>query len=1089
MTTVVFAEREKPVEASNSEAPTRDVVDPLIRAHIYSLCTALGGSSVETTGKYALGDDALAVLKDLRRWLKLYDEKLNRYDVARCLSEAQLLQNDLLEIIALWKDDETHIKPKHRLVLACIELIAPLTWPLEKHADDMTVNHHRHLPVLQFTQASYKAALLRHRGGKGLRDIIRAGLPSMALPVIDRTERDEGIIKLILFVIRNLAMIEHPMPTENDTGEEINRSATVNCFKEQNVLDLILTISSGIGDEFRQQDGVVMEAIYHLVKGVDPESLFRGEAEAAEAAGRDLSSLLKKEDAMNRSRTGPTRHNRFGTSLWVQRTDGTRSFVSGQDALLGKTTGMDKMDSSKVHRRPRGWDRQGTSKKTEFDMVVRLDTQARQNLKWFVEEFIDAGFNPLFLAIRKAIDRDVERLLDTHARMYFYLVAWFLKAEKMRRRAAAKERRKRGEKAAEDSFSVVAAVLNHEFLGTMTRKMDSWHDTKQWTQLQAGMRAFTQVLYTVQDMALSSIEEDQEIAENIQSRIFYEEAIMDLVYNVCKAYTVQPFRITEMDMILTKDRWLDDCTEMVHVHLKLLEKYSQQHEHMFVRSRRRQIRKKKADQAENGIDSDEEPAQDLTAEELAAAARRANSERAFDFTRFEAKYMNERCLNTFISFLGFYRELDTNQIMRSVKMLHRIFVKRGMEVLLYRLDLVDLLNRMMNSDKALPRSHAAYKEVDAFAKHYLRKLFKKLEQEPALYVELLFSKMNSTIHFMQYGYDKEAHVSKPRAAAELEIKKGTALSAAEQVGVVVGAMLDGEKSGLVEWIKDVLRKAATERKSFEAEAEARALLEAEGRDPDAPAGPETEKPTPPNFSIVPDNDERKTAMFKDGLLRLLLRQLGAEPIEINEALGTPWVFPSHLPASTLQESLTSLQNAANDPPSFENDTKASDFIRRKLLPRTNTRAELSSESEGSAGSDTEHEFEADDPERLIPAGDKQPKIKRKKRVKAIGEIEVVKEKKRKEKEDRRIRSEKFVSLSDDESGDDAEFFEREKKLREMTDRLARGEHVPELEAARERVAREEGGKKRRRGQGDKGGAKGGGRGRKVFLGRVRVRRR
>jgi len=89
-------------EDSNSpeDAPSRDVVDPLIvctplfeplctianvsplqRAHIYSLCTALGGASVEETGKYALGDDALACLKDLRRWLKLYDEKLNRYDV------------------------------------------------------------------------------------------------------------------------------------------------------------------------------------------------------------------------------------------------------------------------------------------------------------------------------------------------------------------------------------------------------------------------------------------------------------------------------------------------------------------------------------------------------------------------------------------------------------------------------------------------------------------------------------------------------------------------------------------------------------------------------------------------------------------------------------------------------------------------------------------------------------------------------------------------------------------------------------------------------------------------------------------------
>ena len=51
------------------------------RAHIYSLCTALGGTSTEDEGRYELGDEALAVLKDIRRWLKLYDEKLNRFDV------------------------------------------------------------------------------------------------------------------------------------------------------------------------------------------------------------------------------------------------------------------------------------------------------------------------------------------------------------------------------------------------------------------------------------------------------------------------------------------------------------------------------------------------------------------------------------------------------------------------------------------------------------------------------------------------------------------------------------------------------------------------------------------------------------------------------------------------------------------------------------------------------------------------------------------------------------------------------------------------------------------------------------------------
>lgn len=52
-------------------------VDPEVRAYIYSLVNAVGGTS--TIGEaYSVGDDALAALHDIVRWLKLYDEKLRR---------------------------------------------------------------------------------------------------------------------------------------------------------------------------------------------------------------------------------------------------------------------------------------------------------------------------------------------------------------------------------------------------------------------------------------------------------------------------------------------------------------------------------------------------------------------------------------------------------------------------------------------------------------------------------------------------------------------------------------------------------------------------------------------------------------------------------------------------------------------------------------------------------------------------------------------------------------------------------------------------------------------------------------------------
>jgi replication fork protection complex subunit Tof1/Swi1 len=66
-----------------------------------------------------LGDDALAVLKDIKRWLKLYDEKLNSLDVARVLAERNVVKGDLLEILSLWPEDAIEDKFHSRIVLAC----------------------------------------------------------------------------------------------------------------------------------------------------------------------------------------------------------------------------------------------------------------------------------------------------------------------------------------------------------------------------------------------------------------------------------------------------------------------------------------------------------------------------------------------------------------------------------------------------------------------------------------------------------------------------------------------------------------------------------------------------------------------------------------------------------------------------------------------------------------------------------------------------------------------------------------------------------------------------------------------------------
>ena len=77
-----------------------------------------------------LGDDALACLKDIKRWLKLYDEKTNRLDVARCLAEAELVNGDLLAILAAWPEEAQDDKLKSKIALAaCGFRGTHIQWP------------------------------------------------------------------------------------------------------------------------------------------------------------------------------------------------------------------------------------------------------------------------------------------------------------------------------------------------------------------------------------------------------------------------------------------------------------------------------------------------------------------------------------------------------------------------------------------------------------------------------------------------------------------------------------------------------------------------------------------------------------------------------------------------------------------------------------------------------------------------------------------------------------------------------------------------------------------------------------------------
>ncbi|KAI1435939.1 timeless protein [Xylaria sp. CBS 124048] len=1071
------------------DGPT-DIVHPEVRAHITSLVSALGGfSGDDDDGGYVLGDSAIEVLRDIKKWIRFYDEKTNRMDVARCLAEANVVGGDLLHILAAWPENATDNKFKARAALACFEIMVPLTWPLDRDLDQMTINHHRHLPVLQLAQLGYKRAIINFDAARILHTAVRVALPSMALSRGDRTARDEGIIKLVLLFLRNIAMISPTPGVEYDDDElQISRSALVDAFSYQDILITILTIASNMEDDFNREGVILMEIIFHLVKRVDVAKLFMNEKQLGKTKANELTAMMNKEAALHRpyNRKAPSRHNRWGTMIWVDRGDGKVSTVTGQDALLDSTTRQRKMDSSKVFRPPRRAAK-AEMKLKDLGPPASLNARATTQLKEFVEEFLDSGFNPLFQNIRKKLDDEKEYIFEYHPRQFFYLVAWFLEAERARRKANKIDRSK--DSTDVNSFNLVASVLSQQMFITLNRAMADAIENKSWPELCAAMRCFTQILLTVQEMLDSGQEDDEEIAENILSRIFYEEETHDRVANIARFYKDQGFE------------YLDACTELTHTYLRVLEGYSKQNVDMQVRSRRRVRRKKKA--AKPAGEEEDLIAEPDESENDEAQAARTSRERKFDFNRFASRFSPQGVVNTFVAFTKHFRDLNEAQLKRAHRYFYRLAFKQEMSVMLFRVDIIHLFHSMIKGPEPLDKNSIMYKEWEELVKQILRKCIRKIDERPQLIIEMLFSKINATVQFLEYGYEKQTiATTQKKPGAELEFRH--IMEKDRQIAVAVSVLLDKNQADHIKWVKDQLTIGIDQKKAWEAmyqvissaeapqaaersedvaapvpAAEATGAAPAVGEEPAAPVeGAEAPAPAPapapaevvtaasteatakaaataaalkdaPLVDIKPDNDARRAAMFKNSHLRLLMKLAGFERLApaLDETPESCWIIPQGLSSEELVDTMDMIHRAEFASPVFDDGKTAEKQLRRKTAPRK--KAAFDDDDEGT-----------DDDEILFPAGGPttrkvadehldKPKKNRRLRRRAGSDAEPLTEEQLEEKararkqreiaKAKRFKSELFVHSSDDDSDNDdrwTEFYANEEAIRQRQKAVA-----------------------------------------------------
>lgn len=201
--------------------------------------------------------------------------------------------------------------------------------------------------------------------------------------------------------------------------------------------------------------------------------------------------------------------------------------------------------------------------------------------------------------------------------------------------------------------------------------------------------------------------------------------------------------------------------------------------------------------------------------------------------------------------------------------------------------------------------------------------------------------------------------------------------------------------------------------------------------------------------MTPDSQERRTAMFKDNKLRLLMTLAGFERLGIDDEPDVTWIIPSTISARELHESCEIIEKHCNNPTfeyGDEDPMTAEEMLRR--VPAAKAQANYDDDSEADDIISVEEEdflFRPGGPTETNPKTavlDELKKKRRKRRTAASGDEDGgISDDTRRDRQrakllgdranERKMKSKFFVRDSDDDSNEelDMEFFAREEAIR------------------------------------------------------------
>ena len=812
--------------------PNETQAQKLLKAHIAVLVSALGGidhTSEIVPPPYKLGHDALACLKDIKRWIRAVDERQHNYEVALACAESGLVQNDLIIILCQWDSQMQNKKQKtdtmvrnktamEKIMLSCLEILVLLTWPME-FGTNLSENQKLLFAQVRKIQVLHKKHILTYNDGQVLKAVIRLALPVIAKPRIDREPRDNQILRLVLYFARNLLAIEpendsistktnnkRATPSSNlpngVSPDDISINNLLRVFKKNKVLMLLLTITGSINSEFEKDlfNEICLESVYLLIKGLEakdvlvnkPTSTSKVNTKTAAAAatttnttssvdisattplqplsstvGLQLQDLLNTEAKKRQSQKQhiATRHGKFGTLLSIRSADANSYVVSGEEALINPNGTMDKLDKSKTWKMKNHF----TYDSDEFvktNSPIYLNAQGRQILSYFIEEFLSGGcFNNLIESMTSKLTSQLEYSLIDELTQASYFYTIAWFLNYQREQITLSGLQT-------FDFGVVRAALSEvNFILIVAYFRDS-HQKRLWNSLHVAMICFKELLHisnSIFGKKRARTTNDDTIGDDEQYEIDRElaEGIIRKLFSFNEFLNT----LVQVPQIAYKHspRFLAESIRVITIILKSFESFAKEDLQLYVQTKRK--RNKKKQQRINELDRDTESklrtAIYESDEELAQEnLREVTRERKLNFQATEVRFFHQNVVTTYIEYMSRFEDLTHEDIKMCLTYFHKLFVVRKDYNGLFRLDFMQLIYKLRNH---LPKGSPIRLKVDEFIYYFMKKFKLAITRFPNP-LEILFPRFEETRfkHYLSTGelYELDTAVD-PRAIRNL----------------------------------------------------------------------------------------------------------------------------------------------------------------------------------------------------------------------------------------------------------------------------------------------------------------------------------